>query len=178
MTSGRKSVEAVAAKQASHPAPQPVEAFALPPSADVTVEKLARAWIKSIEEARAGNHKRASDWNGAIAAARALRGVAAMPTKDFGPRAPQDVRRRLVDTPFLRKRRLSGGRGAFDAIPRSRRYVNDTVGRIRQLFNWAVGLELRVSVCLEPSPRSLHLGSSEESARRCLGTRAICPSTA
>jgi integrase len=68
--------------------------------------------------------------------------VAAMPARDFGPRALQDVRRRLVDTPFLRKRRLPDGSETFDSIPRSRRYVNDTVGRIRQLFNWAVGLEL------------------------------------
>ena len=142
ITSGRKSVEAVAAKQPPRPAPEPVETFELPTSADVTVGELARAWIKSIEDARGGNHKRASDWNGAIAAARALRSVAAMPAKDFGPRALQDVRKRLVDTPFLRKRVQPDGTETFDAIPRSRRYVNDTVGRIRQLFNWAVGLEL------------------------------------
>ena len=139
IASGRKSVEAATKPKAS-PAP-PVE-VALPTSADVTVGELARAWIASIEQARGGNHKRASDWNGAIAAARALRSVAAMPAKDFGPRALQDVRRRLVDAPFLRKRRLPDGSKTFDAIPRSRRYVNDTVGRIRQLFNWAVGLEL------------------------------------
>jgi integrase len=139
ITSGRKSVEAV--KRQPPPAPVAVETE-LPTSADVTVGELARAWIAAIERERAGRHKRASNWNGAIAAARALRSVAAMPAKDFGPRALQDVRRRLVDTPFLRKRRLPDGSETFDAIPRSRRYVNDTVGRIRQLFNWAVGLEL------------------------------------
>lgn len=139
IASGRKSVEAV--KRPPAPTPAPIE-IELPTSADVTVGELARAWINSIERERGGNHKRASDWNGAIAAARALRSVAAMPAKDFGPRALQDVRRRLVDTPFLRKRRLADGTESFDSIPRSRRYVNDTVGRIRQLFNWAVGLEL------------------------------------
>lgn len=141
IASGRKSVEA-ASKAKPAPAPAPVVEVELPTSADVTVGELARAWIASIEQARGGNYKRASDWNGAIAAARALRSVAAMPAREFGPRALQDVRRRLVDTPFLRKRRLPDGTETFDTIPRSRRYVNDTVGRIRQLFNWAVGLEL------------------------------------
>jgi integrase len=139
IASGRKSVEA--ARPVTRPAPAVVE-VELPTSADVTVGELARAWIASIERERGGNYKRASDWNGAIAAARALRSVAAMPARDFGPRALQDVRRRLVDTPFLRKRRQPDGSETFDSIPRSRRYVNDTVGRIRQLFNWAVGLEL------------------------------------
>lgn len=47
-----------------------------------------------------------------------------------------------MDTPILRNRRLPDGCETTEATPRSRRYVNDTVGRIRQLFNWAVGLEL------------------------------------
>jgi integrase len=142
IASGRKSVEA--AKPARPPAPAVVAVaeVELPTSADVTVGELARAWIAAIERERAGAHKRASNWNGAIAAARALRPVAAMPAREFGPRALQDVRRRLVDTPILRKRCLPDGRETTEAIPRSRRYVNDTVGRIRQLFNWAVGLEL------------------------------------
>ncbi len=166
IASGRKSVEAAVKPKAS-PAPAFVEAE-LPTSADVTVGELARAWIASIERERAGAHKRASNWNGAIAAARALRSVAAMPAKDFGPRALQDVRRRLVDTPFLRKRVLPDGTETFDSIPRSRRYVNDTVGRIRQLFNWAVGLEL-----IPPERayalsrvRALPLGQGRETERR------------
>lgn len=166
IASGRKSVEAAARQP--RPAPPPVEQIELPTSADVTVGELARAWIASIEQARNGDFKRASDWNGAIAAARALRTVAAMPAKDFGPRALQEVRRRLVDTPFLRKRKLPDGTETFDAIPRSRRYVNDTVGRIRQLFNWAVGLEL-----IPPERayalsrvRALPVGQGRETARR------------
>ena len=165
IASGRKSVEA--AKPAPCPAPAAVE-VELPTSADVTVGELARAWIASIERERAGAHKRASNWNGAIAAARALRPVAAMPAKDFGPRAIQEVRRRLVDTPILRKRRLPDGRETTEAIPRSRRYVNDTVGRIRQLFNWAVGLEL-----IPPERayalsriRALPMGQGRETLRR------------
>jgi hypothetical protein len=121
IASGRKSVEA--ARPVTRPAPAVVE-VELPTSADVTVGELARAWIASIERERGGNYKRASDWNGAIAAARALRSVAAMPARDFGPRALQDVRRRLVDTPFLRKRRQPDGSETFDSIPRSRRYVS------------------------------------------------------
>ena len=165
ITSGRKSVEAV--KRQPPPAPVAAETE-LPTSADVTVGELARAWIAAIERERAGCHKRASNWNGAIAAARALRSVATMPAKDFGPRALQEVRRRLVDTPFLRKRRLPDGTETFDAIPRSRRYVNDTVGRIRQLFNWAVGLEL-----IPPERayalsrvRALPVGAGRETDRR------------
>ena len=165
IASGRKSVEA--AKPAPCPAPAAVE-VELPTSADVTVGELARAWIASIERERAGAHKRASNWNGAIAAARALRPVAAMPAKDFGPRAIQEVRRRLVDTPILRKRRLPDGRETTEVIPRSRRYVNDTVGRIRQLFNWAVGLEL-----IPPERayalsriRALPMGQGRETLRR------------
>ncbi|MFM7185752.1 MAG: tyrosine-type recombinase/integrase [Planctomycetota bacterium] len=165
IASGRKSVEAV--KRVPCPAPAALE-VELPTSGDVTVGELARAWIASIERERAGAHKRASNWNGAIAAARALRSVAAMPARDFGPRALQDVRRRLVDTPFLRKRRLPDGTETTQAIPRSRRYVNDTVGRIRQLFNWAVGLEL-----IPPERayalsrvRALPLGQGRETQRR------------
>ncbi len=166
IASGRKSVEAI--KPARPPAPTATTEIELPTSADVTVGELVRAWIAAIERERAGAHKRASNWNGAIAAARALRSVAAMPAKDFGPRALQDVRRRLVDTPILRKRRLPDGRETTEAIPRSRRYVNDTVGRVRQLFNWAVGLEL-----IAPERayalsriRALPIGQGRETDRR------------
>jgi integrase len=176
IASGRKSVEA--AKPAPSPAPAPVE-VELPTSADVTVGELARAWIAAIERERGGAHKRASTWNGAIAAARALRPVAAMPAKDFGPRAIQDVRRRLVDTPILRKRRLPDGTETTEAIPRSRRYVNDTVGRIRQLFNWAVGLEL-----IPPERayalsrvRALPLGQGRETDRRTEVTAEVVNAT-
>lgn len=165
IASGRKSVEA--AKRVPCPAPAALE-VELPTSTDVTVGELARAWIASIERERAGKHKRASNWNGAIAAARALRSVAAMPAREFGPRALQEVRRRLVDTPFVRKRRLPDGTESFVSIPRSRRYVNDTIGRVRQLFNWAVGLEL-----IPPERayalsrvRALPLGQGRETDRR------------
>lgn len=164
IASGRQSVEA--AKRS--PAPPPPAEIELPASADVTVGELAHAWIADIERQRRGRHKRASDWNGAIAAARALRPLAAMPARDFGPRALQDVRRRLVDTPFLRKRRLDDGTETFESIPRSRRYVNDTVGRIRQLFNWAVGLELippEKAFALK-TIRALPVGQGRETDRR------------
>jgi len=177
IASGRKSVEAAAPPAAPAPTiPEPVE---LPTSADVTVGELARAWIASIERERGGKHRRASNWNGAIAAARALRPVAAMPAKDFGPRALQDVRRRLVDTPILRKRRLPDGTETTEAIPRSRRYVNDTVGRIRQLFNWAVGLEL-----IPPERayalsriRALPIGQGRETDRRTEVTAEVVNAT-
>lgn len=168
IASGRKSVEAATRAPRHEPAAPAVVEVELPTSADVTVGELVRAWIASIERARGGNHKRASDWNGALAAARALRCVATMPAKDFGPRALQDVRRRLVDTPYLRKRRLPDGGETFVSILRSRRHVNDTVGRIRQLFNWAVGLEL-----IPPERayalsrvRALPLGQGRETERR------------
>jgi integrase len=168
IASGRKSVEAAKPARPAAPAAVAVAEVELPTSADVTVGELARAWIAAIERERAGAHKRSSNWNGAIAAARALRPVAAMPAREFGPRALQDVRRRLVDTPILRKRCLPDGRETTEAIPRSRRYVNDTVGRIRQLFNWAVGLEL-----IPPERafalsrvRALPIGQGRETDRR------------
>ena len=177
IASGRKSVEA--AKPARSPAPAAVAEIELPTSADVTVGELARAWIAAIERDRAGAYKRASNWNGAIAAARALRPVAAMPAKDFGPRALQDVRRRLVDTPILRRRRSPDGRETTEALPRSRRYVNDTVGRIRQLFNWAVGLEL-----IPPERayalsriRALPMGQGRETDRRTEVTAEVVNAT-
>jgi integrase len=165
IASGRKSVEA--ASRVPRPASPALE-VGLPTSTDVTVGELARAWIAAIERERAGKHKRASNWNGAIAAARALRSVAAMPAREFGPRALQEVRRRLVDTPFVRKRRLPDGTESFVSSPRSRRYVNDTIGRVRQLFNWAVGLEL-----IPPERayalsrvRALPMGQGRETDRR------------
>jgi hypothetical protein len=67
------------------------------------------------------------------------------------------------------------GRETTEAIPRSRRYVNDTVGRIRQLFNWAVGLEL-----IPPERayalsriRALPMGQGRETDRRTEVTAAL-----
>ena len=95
IASGRKSVEAV--KPTRPPTPTTMNEIGLPASADVTVGELVRAWIAAIERERPGAHKRASNWNGAIAAARALRSVAAMPAKDFGPLAPPQLRLPIVD---------------------------------------------------------------------------------
>lgn len=163
IASGRQSVEAVTMRKPAKPVDDE-----LPTSTEITIGELARAWIASIERDRRGAHQRSSSWNGAIAATRALRSVATMPAKDFGPRALQDVRRRLVDTPIHRRRKTPGGKEELELVPRSRRYVNDTIGRVRQLFNWAVGLEL-----IPPEKayalsriRPLPLGMGRETNRR------------
>jgi hypothetical protein len=82
--------------------------------------KLTHTWIMAIEREWKGQHKRASDWSGAMAAARVLQPVAATPARGFGPRTLQEVRRRLENTLILRKQRLPEGSETFDSIPRSR----------------------------------------------------------
>jgi integrase len=53
----------------------------------------------------------------------------------------QEVRVELASTPIVRRRRV-GDRVENVSIPRSRRYVLDTMGRVRQLVRFAVAEEL------------------------------------
>jgi integrase len=106
----------------------------------LTVGELARAWLHDIEATRA-NHKKTSLWHGAVAASRAIRPFAAMPVAAFGSRALVDVQRHLVNL------KLPTRSKADDDTPPptkrlSRRYINDVIGRVRQMFNWGVLHEL------------------------------------
>lgn len=106
----------------------------------LTVGELARAWLADIEATRP-NCRRTSLWHGAIAASRAVRPFAAMPVTAFGSRALVDVQRHLVNVT------VPAGKAGEDGSPPpmkrlSRRYINDVIGRVRQMFHWGVLHEL------------------------------------
>lgn len=131
VTSGGTSIEATQA------APAPASRLTV----DLTVGELAVRWLRDIEATRP-DHKRSSLWHGAVAASRAIRPFATLSVREFGSRALLDVQRHLIETPISpRKKR---GRPSTDAKPRyrSRRYINDVIGRVRQLFHWGVLHEL------------------------------------
>lgn len=106
----------------------------------LTVGELARAWLADIEATRA-NHKKTSLWHGAVAASRAIRPFAAMPVTAFGSRALVEVQRHLVNLKVPTRAKSDD-----DTPPPtkrlSRRYINDVIGRVRQMFNWGVLQEL------------------------------------
>ena len=142
IASGRTSLDAgraVIGRPAPMPEPQPA-----PSSRDatggLTVGELARAWLADIEATRP-DCRRTSLWHGAVAASRAVRPCATMPVAAFGSRALVDVQRRLVTTPVAAGKAADAGTPA-NAKRLSRRYINDIVGRVRQLFHWGVLHEL------------------------------------
>ncbi len=149
VTSGRTSVDAALAVLGRTPAP-PRPAAAKPaapkaarlpePAAPVepvpaglTVGDLAVRWLREIEMTTP-NYRRSSKWNGAIAASRAVRPLGAMPVAAFGSRALVEVQQHLLNGSYTA---ISGS-----AKPLSRRYINDVVKRVRQMFRWGVLNEL------------------------------------
>jgi integrase len=159
VTSGRTSVDAAlgvlgrtrtparpaagtpAAPKATRTA-EPV-APATPPSTGLTVGDLALRWLQEIE-ATTPNHRRTSKWHGAIAASRAVRPFGAMPVAAFGSRALIEVQRHLVELEIEPRRRKGDDDDAPPPAPKrlSRRYINDVIGRVRQMFHWGVLQEL------------------------------------
>lgn len=133
VTSGGKSVEA-----AVPPRPAPV-------AAELTVAELALKWLADIKATRP-EHRKTSLWHGALAASRAIRPLGTMPVSAFGSKALLEVQRLLVETPVVVKKRKKVTKGPAEADPppkyRSRRYVNDVVARVRQMFHWGVLREL------------------------------------
>ncbi len=143
IASGRTSLDAgravIGRPGAAAPATEP------PPSrpakdatGGLTVGELARAWLADIQATRP-DCRRTSLWHGAIAASRAVRPFATMPVAAFGSRALVEVQRGLVNRP------ATVGKAGDDNTPAkrlSRRYINDIVGRVRQLFHWGVLHEL------------------------------------
>ena len=149
IASGRTSVEAVtgpprpapasrSAKPAT-PAPAPRAAPAPAPAADLTVGELSLLFMEFVQASRPNDWKESSAYSGALAASRALRPVAAMPAREFGPRQFLEIREALARTPIVRTRK-DGSQS--EPKPRSRRYTNDTMGRVVNLFSWAVPREL------------------------------------
>lgn len=153
VTSGRTSIDAAKAALAAPTAPvRPAAALraALPPAlspaplpADngLTVGELANRYMRFIKETKP-NYRGSSLWHGALAASRAIRPVAAMPAAAFGSRALAQVQQRLIDTPMPPRRKVKEGEAEPPAQHRSRRYINDVIGRVRQMFHWGVLQEL------------------------------------
>jgi len=144
LASGRRNLDAGLAVTGRTTQPEPLIAGPARSSHDatagLTVGELARAWLADIEATRP-NYRRTSLWHGAIAASRAVRPFATMPAAAFGSRALVEVQRHLVHA-----KAATRGRGDDDttvATKRlSRRYINDIIGRVRQLFHWGVLNEL------------------------------------
>jgi integrase len=150
LASGRTSVDAgtavVGRRHVKMPAVEvePMAQPALPcPSmrdatGGLTVGELARAWLRDIEATRP-NCRRTSLWHGAVAASRAVRPFATMPVAAFGSRALVEVQRHLVNGTVPGTADSDGPPGGKQL---SRRYINDIVGRVRQMFHWGVLQEL------------------------------------
>jgi hypothetical protein len=145
IASGRRNIDAglavigrrVAPVEAVQVQPVPAATAPCPVSQDatggLTVGELARAWLADIESTRP-NYRTTSLWHGAIAASRAIRPFAAMPVAAFGSRALVEVQKHLVGGMAT-----SNGK---ERKPLSRRYIDDIIGRVRQLFHWGVLNEL------------------------------------
>lgn len=130
VASGRKSVEA--ARPAAPQAPPE-------PPDDITVAELSLAWVKSIKAARGEGFKKSSTYTASLSAVRALRPVAAVPARQFGPRQLLEVREMFAAGRVIRRNKK--GEVVVDK-PRTRRYVNDTMQRIVALFSWAAVREM------------------------------------
>lgn len=130
VASGRKSVEA---------ALPPPTAAAPPPAADLTIGELSLAWLKHIKATKGDGWKRSSTYVGAMSATRAMRPVATMPARQFGPRQLLEVREAFAASRTIRRNKK--GEVVSDK-PRTRRYVNDTMQRVVAMFSWAAVREL------------------------------------
>jgi len=107
----------------------------------LTVGELALLWLRDIET-NTPNYRRTSKWTGALAASRAVRPFAAMPVQAFGSRALVDVQRHLVALVIEPPRRKDDDGPPPPPKRLSRRYINDVIARVRQMFNWGVLQEL------------------------------------
>lgn len=154
VTSGRTSIDAArAALAAPTAAVRPataVRAVVTPPprspaptqaESGLTVGELASRYLRHIQETKP-NYRGSSLWHGALAASRAVRPIAAMPAAAFGSRALAQVQQQLIDTPMPTRRKAKAGDEPPPPKHRSRRYINDVIGRVRQMFNWGVLQEL------------------------------------
>jgi integrase len=143
IASGRKTVDAglaVASRPTKAPSPARPQASVQDGTGGLTVGELARAWLIDIEQTQP-DHRRTSLWHGAVAASRAVRPLATMPAAAFGSRALVEVQRHLVNTEVPARGKAADG-GELPPVRLSRRYINDIIGRVRQMFHWGVLHEL------------------------------------
>jgi len=161
---GRSASQAPAAhstRPAPHPAPQAV-------TGELTVGELARAWLADIEMTRP-DYRTTSLWHGAIAASRAIRPLAAMAVADFGSRALVEVQQHLVNGTYAA---VSGS-----GKPLSRRYINDVVKRVRQMFRWGVLRELVPDDRMKALEAVPSLARGQTTARETRPRKPVKPST-
>jgi integrase len=149
-----------AATVAPPPAPLPPAPPPGPEAAggELTVGELCQRWLAWIKAERLTPGQDTSILHGAKQATYALRRHWAMRAGDFGPRALAEVRAALANEPIRVVNRKPKAKAAT-ATPskrakpkppkppkppryRARSTVVDTVGRVRQLFRWAVSREL------------------------------------
>jgi len=139
------AVAVVASPVVTSSAPAPAMLPTEPEGTGLTVGELCELWLAWIKAERlVGKEARATSiLFGARQAAAALRHHWAMRAADFGPRALYEVQAALVTEPCrpAGKRKKQGGKKSPPKY-RTRKTVNDVVGRVRQLFKWAVGREL------------------------------------
>jgi integrase len=182
VTSGRSSVEAARAvlgkpapgrRPAVAVAPAPVLPTPPAPADDksggLTVGELCAQYLRHIK-ATNPEGRQCSRYNRALAAVRALRPLAMLPAATFGTRAFLEARQRLIDTPLACRRKP-----AEDAPPEppkrmSRRYVNDVMQAVRQMFDWGVLHELvpddRAAALRIVKPLQMNESKARETAPR------------
>jgi len=131
IASGRKTPEAALPPPAAVPPP--------PPAADITIGELSLAWLKHIRATKGEGWRRSSTYCAALSATRALRPVATLAARQFGPRQLLEVREAFAATRTIRRNKK--GEIVVDK-PRTRRYVNDTMQRVVAMFSWASVREL------------------------------------
>jgi integrase len=134
-----------------------VVAAAAPAPATMTVGELCLRWIAWIQAERLSPGRDTSLLDGARQAAYCLRRHAAMLASEFGPRALAEARLALANEPCRPGGKRKAKAKATATKPRknarkpkppkppryrSRATVNDTIGRVRQMFRWAVAREL------------------------------------
>jgi integrase len=124
---------------AEHPEPEPTRlpAGSEEVPAGLTVGEVCTMYLRDIE-ATMRQGQRSGKYEKALAASRAVRPLAAMPAAAFGTRAILDVRRRLIATPASNRKPDANGN-----VPTlARRYINEVIGHVRRMFDWAVLHEL------------------------------------
>ena len=121
----------------------------------VTITELVAEYWCFAERYYTRDGKPTAEQNGIRGALRPLRRLyGAHECSDFGPLALKAVRQTFID----------GGK--------SRRYINDCVGRIKRLFKWGVENELVAAEVLQGLQAVAGLRSGRSAARE---TDPICP---
>ena len=136
LASGRVNTDgATAAKPAeAKPAPPPYSSGVL------TVADLLALWMEDI--ATNGKGIESSSYGSARAAGRAMSAYLTLPVDDFGPKVFKQIMRDYAKTPVVTRKLLKDGTVINVERPRTRKYVNSVMVRIRKMFQWAVTEEM------------------------------------